>query len=135
MTLARLKTVFLIDAVYSVITGLVLLMSTWDDMLDKLGLVYSVPAINGQFAGALLLGFAWILWRASKGDGANRPLAEASLIGNGLTVGIVVAWLVDGGLEPDTHLKVNLVLVAAISAAFVVAYAAALRGQALRSAA
>jgi hypothetical protein len=125
MTADRLRTVFWIDAVGSVVTGVVLLAGTWDGLYDALDLPQGRPAIFVQIGGALLLGVAYLLWLGTRTVALMLPLARASAVMNGLSVVIVVAWLIHGGLNLDTLGTVLLVVAAVGMAAFTAAYLAA----------
>ena len=122
MTAARLRTVFLVDAVYSLLTGLVFLAGTWDGLYDALDLAQPKPGISSQIAGAMLVAFAYLLWVAPRVREMWLPLARASAVGNALSVVILVAWLVDGGLRLDSRGEIQLGVLAAFMAVLAVLY-------------
>jgi len=77
MTAARLRIVFLFDAVYSVATGLLFLLGTWDGLYNALDLPQGQPAVFVQVGGALLWGFAYLLWLAARTPALMLPVARA----------------------------------------------------------
>lgn len=121
MSTARLRILFLVDAVYSVGTGLLLLSGTWDDLWDTLELPQGRPALFVQLGGAVLLGVAYLLWLAARTPALMLPLARASAIMNGLSVGVIVAWLIHG-IDLDTLGELELIATAALMSVFTVLY-------------
>jgi hypothetical protein len=125
MTAARLRTVLWIDAVYSAATGFLFLAGSWNGLYDALDLPQGRPAIFVQTGGAVLWGVAYLLWLATRTVSLMLPVARASAIMNALAAGVVVAWLIHGGLHIGTFGKVELALAAALMTAFAAAYLAA----------
>jgi len=121
MSTARLRILFLVDAVYSVGTGLLLLSGTWDDVWDTLELPQGRPALFVQLGGAVLLGVAYLLSLAATTRALMLPLARASAIMNGLSVGVIVAWLIHG-IDLDTLGELELIATAALMSVFTVLY-------------
>jgi hypothetical protein len=129
VTAQRLRTVFLVDAVYSVGTGALLLMGTWDGLYDALDLPQGKPAVFVQIGGAMLWAFAYLLWLAARTPALMLPMARASALANGLSTVVLVTWLIadlaDDKLEAvgvDTLGIVLLIAAAAISAVFTALY-------------
>lgn len=125
MTAARLRTVFWIDAVYSAVMGVVFLSGTWDGFYEALDLPQGKPMILVQAGGAVLLGVAYLLWLGTRTPALMLPLARASAIMNALSVAVLVAWLIHGGLGIGTLGKIELIGAAVLMAAFTAAYLAA----------
>jgi hypothetical protein len=125
MTADRLRTVFLIDAAYSTAMGVLFCSGTWDGLWDALDLPQGQPAIFVQAGGAVLLGVAYLLWLAAQTPALMLPLARASALMNGLSVAIVIAWLINGGLGIGTAGKIELAAAAALMTAFTAVYLAA----------
>jgi hypothetical protein len=121
----RLRIVFLVDAVFSAAAGLMFLSGTWDGFFEALDLPQGKPAIWTQLGGAVLVGVAYLLWLAARTPTLMLPLARASAVMNGLSVAIVVAWLINSGLGIETAGKIELAAAAVVMAAFTVAYALA----------
>ena len=122
MSAARLRIVLLIDAVYSTVTGALLLAGTWDGLYDALDLPQGQPAIFVQIGGALLWGIAYLLWLASRTPALMLPVARAAALMNGITMVILVVWLVHGELGIGTLGDVLLIASAAVSALFTALY-------------
>jgi hypothetical protein len=125
VTAERLRIVFWVDALFSALTGWLLLAGTWDGLYDALDLPQARPAIFAQTGGAVLWGVAYLLWLGTRTDALMLPLARASAIMNGLAAGVVIAWLINGGLGIDTLGKVLLVATAVLMAVFTALYLAA----------
>ena len=125
MTTERLRVLFWVDAAYSAVIGVLFLTGTWDELWDTLDLPQGRPAIFVQAGGAVLCGVAYLLWLATRTPALMLPLARASAIMNGLAAGVVIAWLIHGGLGIDTLGHVLLIGTAAMMTAFTVLYLAA----------
>jgi hypothetical protein len=117
--------VFWIDAVFSLATGVLFLLGTWDGLYNDLDLPQHRPAIFVQAGGAVLLGVAYLLWLATRTDALALPLARASAIMNAVSVAVVVAWLVHGKLGIGSQGKAELIATTVVMAAFTAVYLAA----------
>jgi hypothetical protein len=125
MTSDRLRSVLLLDAAFSAVTGLVFLAGTWDGLYDAIDLPQGKPAIFVQLGGAVLLGMAYVLWLASRTVAMMVPVARGSAIVTALSTVIIAAWIIHGGLHIDTLGNVLLVAAAVLLAAFTAAYLSA----------
>ena len=125
MTAERLRIVFLIDAVATAISGVVLALGTWDGLFDALDLPQGKPAIWTQVGGAFMLGVAYALWLAARTPALMLPVARAGAIMAGLSTAIIVSWLIKGGLGIGTQGKVELIVLAVGLAVLTVLYLAA----------
>jgi hypothetical protein len=125
VTAAQLRIVFWIDAIYSALIGVLFLSGTWDGLYDALDLPQGKPAVLVQAGGAVLLGVAYLLWLATRTPALMLPLARASALMNGLSAGVVIAWLARGTLKIETLGKVELIAAAALMGVFTVLYLAA----------
>lgn len=122
MTAERLRVVFWIDAVYSTATGVIFALGSWDGLYHALELPQGKPAIFTQVLGAVLLGVAYLLWLGTRTPTLALPLARAAAIMNALAAGIVIAWLIHGGLGIGTLGKVELTASAVLMSALAVCY-------------
>jgi hypothetical protein len=122
MTAQRLRVVLLVDAVYSVAVGFLLLAGTWDGLWDAIDLPQGQPALFVQIGGGLLWGIAYLLWLAARTPSLMLPVARASALMNALSVVVIVVWLIAGDLDIGTLGTVLLIAAAALSAAFTVLY-------------
>ena len=125
MSAERLRAVLLLDAFFCALAALLFLSGTWDGLYDALELPQGKPTIFTQIAGAFSAGFAYLLWLAARTPALMLPVARGAAVVNGLGAGVVVAWLINGGLGIDTLGKVELVVAAVFMAAFFAAYLAA----------
>jgi hypothetical protein len=122
VTAAQLRIVFWVDAVFSAVVGLLFLSGTWDGLYDALDLPQGRPAIFVQIGGALMLGVAYLFWLATRTPALMLPLARAGAIMNALGAGVVIAWLINGGLGIDTLGKIELIAAAVVMTAFTALY-------------
>ncbi len=122
MTPERLRIVLLADAVFSALVGLLLLAGTWDGLYDALDLPQAQPALLAQVGGAVLSGVAYLLWLAARTPALMVPVARASALMNGISAGVVLAWLINGELGIDALGTVLLALATAVLVAFMAAY-------------
>ena len=122
MTAAQLRTAFWVDAVFSAGVGLLLLAGTWDGLYDALDLPQARPATFVQIGGAVLWGVAYLFWLATRTPALMLPLARAGAIKNALGAGVVIAWLINGGLGIDTLGKMELIAAAILMAALTAVY-------------
>jgi hypothetical protein len=122
MTAERLRAVFWVDAVYSAVTGVTFALGTWNGLYHTLDLPQGRPAIFTQVAGAVLLGVAYLLWLGTRTPALTLPLARAAAIMNALSAGVVIAWLIHGGLGIGTLGKVELIASAVLMSALAVLY-------------
>jgi len=90
------------DALFDLALATVLLLSAWNGLYEALGIPPARPAIFALLAGALLLGFAYLLWVAPDYAVLGRRVAEAAAIANGLGAAVIVLWLASGptGVRP-----------------------------------
>ena len=122
MTAARLRVVFLFDAIYSTAIGVLFLAGTWDGLYNALDLPQGQPAIFVQVGGALLWAFAYLLWLASRTPALMLPVARASALGNAISTVILIVWLIHGKLGIGTLGDAILIANAAITAALALLY-------------
>src|SRR5205814_43979 len=94
VTPARLRIVLLVDALYSAGTGLLFLAGSWDGLYSALDLPQGQPSTFVQVGGAILWGFAYLLWLASRTPTLMLPVARASALANGVTAAVLVVWLI-----------------------------------------
>jgi hypothetical protein len=81
------------DALLDVALGTVLLLAAWDGLYRALGFPPPEPAVFAEIAGALLLGFAYLLWVAPDYTALVRRVAEAAAMTNGITAALIALWL------------------------------------------
>ena len=92
MNPVRVRQVLRADAVLDFVLGLLLLAATWDALYDILDLPRPRPVLYAQLAGALLLAFAYLLWRAATDEALTRPIAAVVAGVNAAGAGLIVAW-------------------------------------------
>lgn len=123
MTAARLRIVFLIDAVFSAGAAWLFLSGSWDGLYDTLDLPQGKPAVFVQCGGAVLAGVAYLLWLASRTPALMLPVARSSAIMNSLSAAAIVAWFFHGLPENvGTQGEIELAVAAALMAAFALLY-------------
>jgi len=92
-TRVPMHAVLRVNAVVAVIVGVVLLAAPWSEPYEQLNDFRPVPWIYAQLAGAALVGFAWILWRASGAGAMERLAAQGAAIANILAFVCIAIWL------------------------------------------
>ena len=121
------STILRADAVFSFAVGILLLAGTWDGLYDTLDLPQARPAVFVQVGGALLIAFAYLLWKAPAEATMTREVALGAAVANGLAAIIIVLWLTAAETGIDTLGTVLLAVAAAVLAGFAVAEAAIAR--------
>jgi hypothetical protein len=105
------------DALLDVGLGAFLLLAAWDDVYAVVGLPAPEPAIFAEVGGALLFGFAYLLWVAPDYAVLARRIAEAAALANGLAAALIALWLAS---RPDDVQLIGWVLMAALTVALAV---------------
>jgi hypothetical protein len=112
MTAAQARQVLMANAVFDFIAGLLLLSGTWDGLWDALDLPQGKPALFVQVGGAALVGWAYLLWRASDAPPLRASVALAAAIADGLAALVVLIWLITGELPDDVDTLGIVLLIA-----------------------
>jgi hypothetical protein len=126
MTERRAAQVLRVDAVVDLAVGVLLVLGTWDGLYSELDLPQAQPALLTQLGGAVLVGFAYLLWQAARDGELRRRAATAAALANVAAALIIVAWLVfrtKADLEVGTQGIVELIVAAAVLGAFGLAQA------------
>ena len=114
MTAAQARQVLMANAVFDFIAGLLLLSGTWDGLWDALDLPQGKPALFVQVGGAALVGWAYLLWRASDAPPLRASVALAAAIADGLAALVVLIWLVAGELPDYVDTLGTILLIALV---------------------
>lgn len=108
------------NAAADFLAGLIMLSSTWNDLLDALDLPQAHPALLVQIGGAGLWGFAYLLWVAPRDAALTRQVSLGAAIADGLAAGVIAAWLIFSDPAIGTQGEIELVVVAVVMAVFAV---------------
>ena len=81
------------DAVVSLALGALLLLGSSDRLYRALDLPQARPALLVQVGGALLWGFAYLLWVAPRAPELTRHVAVAAALAHALGVVLLAFWL------------------------------------------
>jgi drug/metabolite transporter (DMT)-like permease len=124
----RLRFLLAADALVDALLGALLLFFP-QSLVDALGVPAPDPAIYANLAGAVLIGFAFLLARTIQRPEAGRTVMEAVIVANALSAVVLVIWLtaLDNGATATG--KAVLGVVAASLAALAALHARALRGR------
>src|SRR5918995_4161738 len=114
MTAAQARQALQANAVFEFAAGLLLLAGTWDGLWDALDLPQGKPALFVQVGGAALVGWAYLLWRASDAPPLRASVALAAAIADGLAALVVLIWLVSGQLPDDLDTLGTILLIALV---------------------
>jgi hypothetical protein len=118
VTAAQIRLVMRADAAFDLLLGLLLLVATWNGLYDLLRLPIAQPEIFTQAAGAILIGFAYILSQAPDEPALLRPIATGAAIANGLGAFVILVWVVTGKLGIGSAGTVLFVIVLLILVTF-----------------
>ena len=91
--LVPLPVVLRVNAALDAVFGVLLLGATWRGLYEDLDTIRPVPWLWAQLAGVLLLGFAYLTWRASADPDAARPLIQVLAILNVVGFALIAVWL------------------------------------------
>jgi hypothetical protein len=130
-----------VHAVVTLALGALLIADSWDGLYDWLDLPQALPALLTQVGGAVLVAFAYLLWRAAAKPGElRRTVAIAAAVANGAAALIIAVWLIFRGrqdlqVSPGAHGAreigtlgvVELIVAAVVLGAFALAEAAVAR--------
>jgi hypothetical protein len=114
VTATQARQVLLANAVLDFLAGLLLLSGTWDGLWDALDLPQGKPALFVQVGGAALVGWAYLLWRASDAPALRASVALAAAIADGLAAVVVLVWLVSGELPDYVDALGTILLIALV---------------------
>lgn len=98
MTDVQIRQVMRANAVFYALAGLLLLVATWNGLYDLLSLPIAQPEVFTQLAGAILIGFAYVLSTTPDNPAMLRPVATGVAVANGLAALVILVWLVTGKL-------------------------------------
>jgi drug/metabolite transporter (DMT)-like permease len=90
--LTRLRYALAADALLTALVGAVLLFFP-SSLVDALGVPDADPSIYANLAGALLIGYAFALARASRSPADNKAVIEAVFVANVLCAAVLALWL------------------------------------------
>ena len=82
-----------VNATIDTVLGVVLLAATWNGLYEELDSIGPVPYIWAQLAGGLLLGFAYLTWRASRDPDRARDLIQVLSVLNIAGFVVIGIWL------------------------------------------
>jgi hypothetical protein len=94
----------------------VLLAATWKELYEEIDTIAPAPWLWAQLAGGMLLGFAYLAWRASADPDANRSLIQVLSVLNVAGFACIGIWLFsdDVGVPSSGSLGSWLIDVAAV---------------------
>ena len=94
----RAYTILRVDAIFDLAFGVILLAAPVESLYEALDMPRTEPEFYMQLAGGLLIVFAYLLWEASTRHDLARYVARAAGLANLAGFGLIIAWLVAGGL-------------------------------------
>ena len=89
---APMPLVLRVNAVVALVVGVVLLAATWKSLYEELDTFRPAPWIWAQLAGAALLAFAYMCWRAADGRD-QQTVARGAAIFNVVAFVCIAIWL------------------------------------------
>jgi hypothetical protein len=94
----QIRQVMRANAVFYALAGLLLLVATWQGLYDLLRLPIAQPEVFTQLAGAVLIGFAYVLSTTPDNPAMLRPVATGVAVANALAAFVIIVWVVTGKL-------------------------------------
>lgn len=88
-----LRAVLFVDAIITLIFGLLFLASPWASLYSALQLVAPQPALVGQLFGVALLGLAWLQWHATISGLLTVTVARVVGHVNWICAVLMLVWL------------------------------------------
>ena len=73
--------------------GVLMLAATWADLFDTLDIPLPRPWVYAQLFGALLLGAAWMAWKAAGDPAQQRTVAQGLAIFDTIGAAVITVWL------------------------------------------
>jgi len=112
------RTILRLDALFDFVVAAVLLAGPVDRLYDFFSLPGDTPAIVGRLLSLPLFAFAAVLWLASRNVRLEVPIALAAAIANGVTVPLILIWMLTGGSDMSPAGFVVAIVVSLVLAAF-----------------
>lgn len=115
----QVRQVMRANAVFFALAGLLLLVATWGGLYDLLRLPIAQPEVFTQLAGAILIGYAYVLSTTPDNPAMLRPVATGTAVADGLSALVILIWLVTGKLGiggfGDLLFVLSMVVLAALA--------------------
>lgn len=73
--------------------GVLMLAATWADLYDMLDIPQPRPWVYAQLFGALLLGAAWMAWKAADDPAQRRTVAQGLAIFDAIGAVVIGVWV------------------------------------------
>jgi cytochrome bd-type quinol oxidase subunit 2 len=127
-----MRLVVQINAVVSLIFGVLMLSATWKDLYAELELPAPRPWVYAQILGAVLVGLAYLLWHAARDDAQTRLAARGLAIMDGVAFAVIAVWVLSD--DPGVPSSGSLGSWIFDATAVVLAVLAVLEARAFRSA-
>ena len=121
--MGRTTAILRADAIFDLVAGALLLMSTWEGLFRALDLPRAEPELWTQIAGGLLLAFGYLLWIAPRDVRLTQAVSATAAVANALGVIVIVVWLLVGDLAIGGLGTALLLVLAGILAFFAAAEA------------
>ncbi|MFO7590401.1 MAG: hypothetical protein R6X23_05815 [Acidimicrobiia bacterium] len=112
--------------------GVLMLAATWADLYDTLDIPQPLPWVYAQLFGALLLGAAWMAWKAADDVAQGRTVAQGLAIFDAIGAVVIIVWLASDDIGvPDGGSLGSWIFIATAAG---MAVLAVLQGRAFRHA-
>ena len=111
--------------------GALMLAATWGGLYDAFDIPQPRPWVYAQLFGALLLGAAWMAWKAADDPAQQRTVAQGLAIFDTIGAVVIPVWLVsdDVGIPDGGSLGSWILILTAVGMGAL----AVLQGRAFRS--
>jgi peptidoglycan/LPS O-acetylase OafA/YrhL len=112
------RTVLRADAVFDLAAAAVLLLAPAPDLYRLFELPEDWPALVARLLAIPMFAFAAFLWLGSTREGLQAPVALTAALANGLTIPVILLWILTGGSEMGPAGLVTLISLALLLAIF-----------------
>jgi hypothetical protein len=82
-----------INAVVSLVFGVVMLAATWTGLYDALDIPQPRPWVYAQLLGAVLVGLALLVWRAANDAAQTRLAAQSLAVMDAIGFVVISVWV------------------------------------------
>jgi len=82
-----------VNAVASLLFGVLMLAATWKDLYAELEIPAPRPWVYAQLLGAVLVGLAYMVWRAARDDAHTELAARGLAIMDAIGFVVIAVWV------------------------------------------
>jgi cytochrome bd-type quinol oxidase subunit 2 len=88
-----MASVLTINALVSLVFGVLMLAATWEDLYSELDIPVPRPWVYAQLLGAVLVGLAFIVWKAAGDEDQRRLVARGLAVMDAIGFVVIAVWV------------------------------------------